>query len=50
MTVRQYTIDEVEQNNTEKRCWFVINAKVYDATPFLKEVCFFVLLEIGSAC
>lgn len=27
----------MEQHDTKESCWFVVDGKVYDATPFLKE-------------
>lgn len=32
-----YTMEEVEQHDSKESCWFVVDGKVYDATPFLKE-------------
>ena len=32
-----YSMEEVEQHTTKDSCWFVVEGKVYDATPFLKE-------------
>jgi len=31
------TMKEVEKNNDEKSCWFVVNNRVYDGTPFLED-------------
>ncbi|KAI7840579.1 hypothetical protein COHA_005732 [Chlorella ohadii] len=32
-----FTMAEVEEHTTKDSCWFVVEGKVYDATPFLKE-------------
>jgi len=34
--VRLYTIEEVEQHNTEDDVWIVVNDKVYDCTEYLE--------------
>jgi nitrate reductase (NAD(P)H) len=31
-----FTMDEVKKHNTAESSWFVVNNKVYDGTPFLK--------------
>jgi nitrate reductase (NAD(P)H) len=36
-SAKSFTMAEVEQHTTKDSCWFVVDGKVYDATPFLKE-------------
>lgn len=34
---KSFTMAEVEQHTTMESAWFVVDGKVYDATPFLKD-------------
>lgn len=38
--VKYYRLSEVEERNSFKSTWIVINNKVYDVTKFLEEVSF----------
>lgn len=33
---KKFTLQEVEQHNTEEDCWIVVNDRVYDATEYLE--------------
>ena len=33
--MKEYTIDEVNEHNTNDSCWIIINNHVYDITDFL---------------
>ncbi|KAG9356057.1 hypothetical protein JZ751_000901 [Albula glossodonta] len=37
-TVKYYRLSEVEERNTFKSTWIIINYKIYDVTKFLEEV------------
>lgn len=41
--VKYYRLSEVEEHNSFKSTWIIINHKVYDVTKFLEEVGFKVL-------
>ena len=32
-----FSMEEVEKHDSKESCWFVVDGRVYDATPFLKE-------------
>ncbi|XP_027351037.1 cytochrome b5-like [Abrus precatorius] len=34
---KTFTFEEVAKHNHKKDCWIIVNAKVYDVTPFLDE-------------
>lgn len=36
--VKYYRLSEIEEQNTFKSTWIIINNKVYDVTKFLEEV------------
>lgn len=36
--VKYYRLSEIEERNTFKSTWIIINSKVYDVTKFLEEV------------
>uniref|UniRef100_A0A0E9XIP2 Cytochrome b5 n=1 Tax=Anguilla anguilla TaxID=7936 RepID=A0A0E9XIP2_ANGAN len=36
-TVKYYRLSEVEERNTFKSTWIIINHKIYDVTKFLEE-------------
>lgn len=38
--VKYYRLSEVEERNSFKSTWIIINNKVYDVTKFLEEVSF----------
>lgn len=38
--VKYYRLSEVEEHNSFKSTWIIINHKVYDVTKFLEEVSF----------
>lgn len=38
--VRYYRLSEVEEHNSFKSTWIIINHKVFDVTKFLEEVGF----------
>lgn len=39
----EISLDQVSWHDNYKDCWIVIYDRVYDVTPFLDEVCFFIL-------
>lgn len=36
-SVRLISMEEVEKHDSKESAWFVVDGRVYDATPFLKE-------------